>query len=361
MAADRRLPRHVTACRAAGAAVAAVCAGLAAAACTTAPSVTSQQAKPTARASAPASPADTASPTASDQSVAPLTGLPASRLVASRSAVALVLSGRRPAGLPDADVVYQQATSPTHYLAVYQSRQARGAGPVGSTLPPDGQTAAVLKALVGYDGGTTSFVTILDHTKVTDLGAGTHSSLYASGPAGLTASTRAFRAAAHAPAPPALFPFRGDPGSSQQLASSGQFRASAVTVRIPGHGTQKWSFDSGRNLWRLASGGPRVAVANLIVQTTDYHQVFLDHRAGLTTMTAKVFGKGKFEAFTGTRDSSAQGAGGLAARGSWRKPGLAYVTSYADANGYPMYFQPGPTWVLLAPHGTKISTAEAGA
>ncbi len=341
-------------------AIAAVAAGLAAASCSTAPAVTSQTIKPAPASSSPR-PADTAAPTSSSATVAPLTGLPASRPVAGRSAVALVVAGSKPSGLSGADVVFQQATSPAHYLAVYQSRQGTGVGPIGATLPPDGQTAAVLKALVGYDGGTTSFVTILDNTKVIDLGDATHSSLYASGAAGLTASTRAFRAAAHSVTPPALLSYRGPVSGSENLASAGQFRAGSVTVRLPGAGTQKWAFDAQKNLWRPVSGAPQVEVANLIIQTVSYHQVFLNRRYGITASTAKVFGRGTFEAFTGTRDSTAHGPGGLAARGSWFKPGLPYVTAYNDAKGFPMAFQPGPTWVILAPQGTKISTAEARA
>jgi len=46
----------------------------------------------------------------------------------------------------------------------------------------------------------------------------------------------------------------------------------------------------------------------------------------------------------------------MAAPGIWSKPHLNQLTDYADGNGYPMAFQPGPTWVIFAPKGTRFTT-----
>jgi hypothetical protein len=46
-----------------------------------------------------------------------------------------------------------------------------------------------------------------------------------------------------------------------------------------------------------------------------------------------------------------------AAAGSWAKPGLTAVTNYFDAGGLPMTFEPGPTWIVLAPAATRTSQA----
>ena len=53
--------------------------------------------------------------------------------------------------------------------------------------------------------------------------------------------------------------------------------------------------------------------------------------------------------------STGSGSGGTAAAGIWSKPHRDDLTNYSDAAGFPMLFQPGPTWVLLAPPGTRVS------
>jgi hypothetical protein len=342
-----------------GAVVVAALAGMLTAACSS-PSAAGIQVKPTPSASASPSPSASPPPSAAAGPIAPLTGLPASRSVADRPAVAVPLTGSRPRGLADADVVYEEITSPLRYIAVFQSRQARVIGPVGSTRPADGQILSVLRPLFGYDGGTAAFITVLDHTRVVDLGYPAHSSLYQDGSAGLSTSTRALIHAAHAPAPPELFSYRsGTPGDA--LATAGQFRASAVTIEFPGgYGTQRWVFDSRRDLWREVAGGPPVAVANLIIQKVPYKTVYLSRKYNLTVPTARVLGRGgtnSVEAFSGIADSAATGPRGLAARGEWSKPGLRYVTDFLDTNDFPMDFQPGPTWIVLAPAGTTVRTS----
>ena len=94
---------------------------------------------PVSAGSAPSSP-DTASPgpstsaVSSDRPIAPLTGLPvASPADAARPAVALDVAGPDPRGLSSADVVFEEITSPVRYIAVYQSRQAAGVGPITAT------------------------------------------------------------------------------------------------------------------------------------------------------------------------------------------------------------------------------------
>jgi hypothetical protein len=277
--------------------------------------------------------------------------------------VAVVVAGSQPQGLSDADVVYQEVTSPTRYVAVFQSTQASAVGPITSTRPEDGQILSVLKPLVGYDGGTSSFISLLDQASVVDLGYGTHSSLYTYGSAGLMASITTLQSAAQSAAPPQLFAYRGTVTGSDALASSGQSRASAVTIQFPGgNGTEQWTFDAQHDLWQQTAGGPPIEVANLVVQIVPYTNVYLSKRYGLTVPSARVLGRGgpgSVEAFTGTADSSAKGPGGLAASGEWSKPGPGDVTEFLDQAGYPMAFQPGPTWIVLAPTGTTVTASNA--
>ena len=221
-------------------------------------------------------------PPAAPGPTAPLTGLPASAADASRRAVAVVIAGRNPRGLSAADVIFEEITTPPRYIAVFQSRQAAAAGPVTGTRPTDGQVLSVLQPVIGYDGGTASFIKVLDNTKVTDLGYPAHSSLYQPGAHGLTVSTKKLRHAGRGPTPPELFSYRGAESGSSDLATAGEWRPSSVTVTIPGLGRQRWTFDARTDRWAQVSGGPPIQVANLIVQTVRYKEVFLSRKLGIT-------------------------------------------------------------------------------
>jgi hypothetical protein len=285
---------------------------------------------------------------------APLTDLPAASAAgAGQRAIALVLSGSDPHGLTAADVVYQEFAAPVRYIAVFQSKQATGVGPLTGTQPTDGQALSVLHPLFGYDGGTRVFIKVLDRTSVTDLGFRTHRSLYASAPHGVTASTKAVLLASRGSgAPPQIFYFRGAATGRSTLATTRLSRPSAAQVSIPGYGTESWAFDSQAGLWALTGGGPRVQVANVVVQTVQYKHAVVSHRAGTTVPSARPIGKGSVEVLSGSA-----GGSGVAATGVWSKPHLNQLTNYFDNNGYPMAFQPGPTWVIFAPRGTRVSTS----
>jgi len=285
---------------------------------------------------------------------APLTDLPAASAAGARQrAIALVLSGPDPHGLTAADVVYQEFATPVRYIAVFQSKQATGVGPLTATQPTDGQALSVLRPLFGYDGGTRVFKKVLDRTSVTDVGFGTHPSLYARVPHGVTASTSAvLRAGRRGGAPPQIFYFRGAATGRSTLATVGLSRPSAARVKIPGYGTESWAFDSHTGLWALTGGGPRVRVANVVVQTVPYKHAVVGHHAGTTVLIARIIGKGPVEVLSGRAGDS-----GMAAAGTWSKPHLKQLTNYYDNNGYPMAFQPGATWVILAPKGTRVSTS----
>lgn len=294
----------------------------------------------------PASPKATASADTLSGSVAPLTGLPASSAAAARPAVAVDV-GRAPQGLPSADVIYQEISSPVRYIAVFQSASASGVGPVTGTQPTDSQVLTVLHASLAYDGGTPTFIKILDHSKVKDMGAANHSSLYSGG----TVSTKAVLGAAHGgSAPPPIFVYRDSNNST--LAKTGVSHPTSVRLSIPGYGTESWTYSSHSGRWALTSGGPKTSVANLVVQTVSYRQAFVNKKAGQTTPTARAIGGGAAQVFSG-----AAGGSGSAASGTWSKPHFQDVTNYLDKNDYPMAFQPGPTWVILAPRGTRVSTS----
>jgi hypothetical protein len=73
--------------------------------------------------------------------------------------------------------------------------------------------------------------------------------------------------------------------------------------------------------------------------------------------SARVIGSGRVLAVTGSGARGRAGQTGEAAAGTWSKPGLADVTNFLDTADLPMAFRPGPTWIILAPKGTRV---EAG-
>jgi Protein of unknown function (DUF3048) N-terminal domain/Protein of unknown function (DUF3048) C-terminal domain len=291
---------------------------------------------------------------------APLTGLPAaSASAAAQPAVALPVAGRHTHGLTSADVVFEEISKPLRYVAVFQSRQAADVSPITGTRPADGMILSVLRPLTGYQGGTTSFISVLDNSSVIDLGYPTHPSLYRSHGGDLSTSTTRLEHARRASAPPALFSYRGADSGSTVLASTGEQRPTSVTVRFPDGHSAKWDFDQRADTWDQVSGGPRVRVANLIIQTVRYKTVFLSRKLGQTAPSARVLGRGPVQVFSGNGGTHDQGPGGLSASGQWSKPGLRYVTQYVDGQGFPMALQPGPTWIILAPPHTRVTAVEA--
>jgi hypothetical protein len=226
-------------------------------------------------------------------------------------------------------------------------------GPLTSTQPTDGQALSVLRPLFGFDGSTPVFTRALSRAKITNLGYQTDPSLYSAAGPTVTASTRSvLRAVRGSGAPPQIFNYRAGPAGSVPLTTTGLSKPAAAQVRIPGYGTEVWAYEPSTGLWRLARGGPKVAVANVVIQTVPYRQAVVSHRAGTTVPSARVLGSGQAEVLSGSI-----GGSGMAASGTWSKPRLDDLTNYFGRNGSPMVFQPGATWVILAPRGTRVSTS----
>jgi hypothetical protein len=299
-----------------------------------------------------------ASPTGAPRTwAAPLTGLRVSGgRAAGRPAVAVPLSGGQPQGLGSADVVYEELTSPVRYIAVFQSRGDPSVGPVGQTRPTDAQALSVLHPLAAYDGGTPSFIRVLDESAVVDVGYASHPSLYHPAAQGPTVSTGQVQQAARDTAPPQLFTYQGSGvGDAPSFASTGAWRTSDLRVTAPGQATQVWKFGARAHGWRLVAGGPAVRAANVVVQDVPYKTVFLSRKLGLTTSSARVVGSGSALIVSGT--GTAAGSSGTAVKGTWSKMSLRSVTAYLDASNTPIGFQRGTTWVILAPPGTRASAS----
>jgi hypothetical protein len=97
-----------------GMVVVAVCAGLLSAACGTSSSGNLQFTPPS-----PSAAAASPTPSAAAEPSAPLTGLPTQPAIAAQPAVVLPIAGSSPEGLSEANVVYEEVTSPLRYIAVF--------------------------------------------------------------------------------------------------------------------------------------------------------------------------------------------------------------------------------------------------
>ena len=279
--------------------------------------------------------------------VSPLTGLPArSPSNAARPAFGVAVSGSGVSGLADADVVYEEESAPVRYLAIYQSRDAGRIGPLGQGRSTDPQVLGMLHGAVGYTSIRPGPLSQFKEMGAVDAGLPGHAKAYHSSGGRTYTSTKAMYAALakakHKPASaPTLFSY-SSPG--KPLAGGKLKKAGSLTVSVPGHGTQHWSYTGG--VWKRTGGGPRVSAANVVVQHTAYKATNIA-KGGVTAPKAKVFGRGACQVVSGAQT----------ARGHWNRQATDALMLYVDVHSFPFRFAPGRTWVVLAPPGTTARTA----
>lgn len=92
--------------------------------------------------------------------------------------------------------------------------------------------------------------------------------------------------------------------------------------------------------------GAEFAFQNLLVQRTTAQKDGTVDSNGVASYKTNSIGSGSFTLY---RD-------GKAVDGTWSRPDAASPTSYVDANGTPVTFRTGKTWVVLAPE--QITTTE---
>jgi DUF3048 family protein len=294
----------------------------------------------TAPTSAATTPAAAPTTPAATGPVAPLTGLPVTAAVAARPAIAVRLPVSGGTGLEQADLVYEEweTAALPRALAVFQSRDVAGVGPVGQVRPADPFVLPSLRPLYANVGGASGTEGLLRTAGIVQV---TSSAAFTAGAAGRTTSTAAVLAAAPAgaKAPAAVLPVAaaGDAFSTSRLS-----KAKTVTVTPPGSAAETWTYSATGKRWSRA-GSPGVSVANLILQTVPYKEVRL-REPDRTAQSARVLGRGACTAVSG----------GTITPCSWYKRSATAVTGYVDAASVPLRFAAGPTWILLLPPGSKI-------
>ncbi len=269
-------------------------------------------------------------------------------------------------GIDQADVVYEEVVEGgiTRFLAVFQSQDADVVGPVRSVRETDADIVRPIGGLFAYSGGIAPFVSLIDSSGVTDVGAIDDGDAYyrsslRAAPDNLYTSTAVLRerTPAHAGPPPALFEYV-DP--HQALSEPGQTSVSNVTVDMSPTAVVTWSYDSSTTQWlRSANGvaqdvaqgssltpGPPIAFTNVIVQMVPYQNTGYVDPAGNPVPDANIVGSGPAVVLSG----------GKLVHATWSKPSPSSITTYQASDGSRIRLRGGQTWVMLAPSGAAITT-----
>jgi len=313
-------------------------------------------------------PAPTTTTTAPPPPVAPLTGLPqpdpaALRRVAVTVKIDNVDPARPQAGLPAADIVFEEMVESqlTRLIAIFQSTNADPVGPVRSTRTTDIDIVSALnRPLYAYSGGNTGFVNQLHAAPVVDVGAVAQGGAYFLGRRAAPHNTYTKTATLFglAPAgsgpPPAFFQYRP---TGQAVAGTGAAPATHVDVSF-GSALAAWDWDPASSTWRRSQNGSadvdqsgtQIAPANVIVQFLSYTVDGYASGEGITPPPpipkGQSVGQGDADVFTG----------GMLIKAKWSKASSTAVTSYTDTSGQPILLTPGRTWVELAPVGAPTHT-----
>jgi hypothetical protein len=324
------------------------------------------------RRSATTTTASPATTTTTLGAVAPLTGLPATDpSIATRPAVIVKIDNDAAAppqsGLDQADVVYEEVVEGgiTRYLAVFQSQDADPVGPVRSVRETDADIVRPIGGLFAYSGGIPPFVSLIDSTGITDVGANDDGSAYyrsngRDAPDNLYTSTTVLRqrTPAGAEPPPPLFDYVGP---NKEFSEPGEKAVSEVTVTMSGATVATWSYDATTKQWdRSTNGhpqtvalgtalspGPPVAFTNIIVETVPYQDTGYIDPAGNPVPDANTVGSGQALILSD----------GESVEATWSKPAPSAITTFHASDGSPIYLLRGTTWVMLAPQGASITSS----
>jgi hypothetical protein len=323
----------------------------------------------------PSATTTTASPTTTTTTlgaVAPLTGLPATDpSIAERPAVIIKIDNDAAAppqsGLDEADVVYEEVVEGgiTRYLAIFQSQDAGPVGPVRSVRETDADIVRPIGGLFAYSGGIPPFVSLIDSTGITDVGAEDDGSAYyrsnaRNAPDNLYTSTTVLRqrTTAGAAPPPPLFDYVG---THEKFSEPGEEAVSQVTVTMSGATVATWSYDAATRQWdRSTNGhpqtvavgtalspGPPVAFTNIIVEMVPYQNTGYIDPDGNPVPDANTVGSGQALILSD----------GESADATWSKSSPSAITTYQASDGSPIRLLPGTTWVMLAPQGAAITSS----
>jgi hypothetical protein len=294
---------------------------------------------------------------------AALTGLPIDPALRERPILTVKIDNHPQArpqfGIDRADVIVEEKVEGglSRFMALYQSEDVDKSGPVRSLRSTDPKWLRPEGGMIAYSGGIQPFKNLLAPNGITDLGADSHGPAYYKRRGdrpfehSLYVDTNVMRTLTpkNAKAPKPLFAFLA-PGET--FSGSGVVPVTSVSLRM-GTGREStffdWTWNPARGMFvRGTEGKPhdfegqgQIGMKNVIVQFTSYSATPYRDRANSAVDEANVVGNGDAWFLSD----------GKIVQGKWSRPGADDITSYTDAVGAPMKFQPGRTWLSLVPPG----------
>jgi hypothetical protein len=288
--------------------------------------------------------------------VYPLRGTPVDDAArASRPALVVKVgndeAARPPAGINDADIVYEEKVEGpfSRFAAVFHGREPGAVGPVRSGRSTDvGIVSDLNRPLFAFSGANNTFLSMLRAAPLVDVGADVRQQAYERrrdrpAPYNLWLNpARVYDAPAPASGPPpAQFPYRADGAPP----AAGAAPAGGFSYGFGPSGHQvAFTWDPALKGWaRTQNGTPhvdmegaRIAPANVVVQSVEYKDTGERDVAGTPVPEAELTGSGKATIFTD----------GTAVPVTWSRPSAAQTTEYRAADGNPVALTPGQTWVV---------------
>ena len=345
----------------------AACGGQAAVPASSSPSAAQPVPSDTATPQPSSTPLPTSTPVRAVRS--PLTDLPvASPADLSRRPILVKIGNsgaeRPQSGLSKADVVYESVTEGgiTRYAALFQSHEATTIGPVRSARLSDLQIAPEWGAVLAHVGASSPIMAMLRSGKVLDLDQFFYQqyyhrttnrvapyNVYTSIATLLTgAKDRGFSLTV-SPLPAYTFaPVAPDGGS-----------ASTVDVDFAPETHAQYVYDASQHAYHQieygapttdATTGQPVPIANLVVQFAPVQATnIIEDANGSHSLDYNLVGSGKALVFRGGEEVQA----------SWSRTSLTSRTTFSDAAGKPIAFDPGSMWIALVRPDTPVTVRSA--
>jgi DUF3048 family protein len=266
---------------------------------------------------------------------------------------------RPQSGLSQADVVYESVTEGgiTRYAALFQSHEASTIGPIRSARLSDLQIAPEWGAVLAHVGASSPIMAMLRSGKVLDLDQFFYQQYYQRtkdrvAPYNVYTSIATLLTGARDRG----FSLTVAPLAAYTFAQPGQ-EDSAHTIDFdfaPETHTQ-YVYDAGQHAYHQieygapttdAATGQPVPIANLVVQFAPVQATnIIEDANGSHSLDYNLVGSGKALVFRGGDEVQA----------GWSRAGLTGRTTFTDAAGKPIAFEPGATWIALVRPGTPVT------
>ena len=299
---------------------------------------------------------------------APLTGRPSTPERARRAPIAVMIddaaAARPQSGLTGADIVWHAPAEGgiPRYMAIFQSRMGTDIGPVRSARVYYVLWASELNAVYAHSGGSPKALALLDRYGQGEYVYDANEYRYGGGAFGrsgdrpaphnvYTSAARMHRLGLRLGAEDRdiepFFRFAPDAPLAE--------RPEGGSIKIPyARNTITYRYDRETNSYpRAVSGEKRQVDADSGVQVSPknvviMHVKFIQTGDSKSRLEGDIVGSGKAEIATN----------GTIVRGTWRKDDDTAPTRFFDADGEPVVFTEGQTFIQVVPTDLKVTLTE---